>query len=389
MIIVFPTHLYDAVQQAQFETEYRVRFERRLDKDFSKTNRDNRSDLYQRARVGMKFQGDGNWSGFAQFQFAHDLITTPQRNSSDESRDILLAYALQKNKDGKLTIGRQKIDIGSERLIGSLEWINRSRSFDAIRFQTPQYDAFAAVVGIQNLQPQQARIVGVSVPTAFGTTTLIFKHDKNGSTTDHWTLSQASKGNVGGFKYDFEGALQNGHSGGKAVDAWAIHAMIGKALTSTSQIGLEWNAASGGSSTGSKVRTFDNLYPTNHKFYGLMDMHAWKNLDQIALTHTQKLRQDIDLKTRVGKSWLRDSRDAWYGVTGVPNRYSGGALVDPTGASGKDLGVEWELEAVWKKSAKESVLFGVGYYKPGHFVSNLTGSGQGQVFTCLQYSVKF
>ena len=24
----------------------------------------------------MKFQGDGNWSGFAQFQFAHDLSLT-------------------------------------------------------------------------------------------------------------------------------------------------------------------------------------------------------------------------------------------------------------------------------------------------------------------------
>ncbi|MEI8282731.1 MAG: alginate export family protein, partial [Armatimonadota bacterium] len=194
MIIIFPAHVYETFQKFQFETEYRGRFERRQDKDFSKTNRDNRTDFFQRARVGMKFQGDGNWTGFAQFQFAHDLITTPQRNSSDESRDILLAYAQQKNANDKLTLGRQKIDIGSERLIGSIEWINRSRSFDAIRFQNSRLDVFAAEVGIQNLQPQQARIVGVSVPNRDGATSLIFKHDKNGASTDHWTLSVAAKG---------------------------------------------------------------------------------------------------------------------------------------------------------------------------------------------------
>lgn len=389
MIIIFPAHMADTVQQLRFEAEYRARFERRLDKDFSKSNRDNRTDFFQRARIGMKFHGDGNWTGFAQFQFAHDLITTPQRNSSDESRDILLAYARQKNKTETLTLGRQKIDIGSERLIGSLEWVNRSRSFDAIRFQTPQFDAFAAEVGIQNLQPQQARIVGISAPNRDGATTLIFKHDKAATSTDIWTLSEASKGLFHGLNYDFEGALQNGHTGGKPVEAWAVHLQTGKMLSRTSQLGLEWNAASGGSSAGTTVRTFDNLYPTNHKFYGLMDMQAWKNMSQIALIYSSKVRPDVDLKARIGKTWLQDSRDAWYGATGVPNRYSGGALSDPSGASGKDLGTEFDLESVWKKNSKESFLFGAGLYRPGHFVSHLTGSSQPQVFTCLQYSLRF
>ncbi len=270
-----------------------------------------------------------------------------------------------------------------------MEWVNRSRSLDAIRFQNGQFDAFAAEVGIQNFQPQQARIAGISIPNRVGVTTLIFKHDKAATSTDHWTLSEAANGHAYGLNYDFEGALQSGHIGGKTVEAWAVHMQVGNKLSKSSRVSFEWNAESGGSSTASKVRTFDNLYPTNHKFYGLMDMQAWKNMSQIALIYTNKVRPDVDLKARVGKNWLQDSRDAWYGATGVPNRYSGGAFSDPTGASGKDLGTEFDLESVWKKNSKESLLFGVGLYEPGHFVSNLTGSSQLQVFTCLQYSLRF
>ena len=387
-MILFPVHVFDNLNQTKFDIEYRTRFERRLDKDFSKSNRDNRTDLFQRLRVGMKVEGNDHWTGFAQFQFGHDLITTSQKNSSDESRDLLQVYAQRQVGDNKLTVGRQKINLGSERLIGSLEWINRSRSFDAFRYQTPKFDAFAASIGIQNLQPQQARIGVISVNQKNGAVSLIFKHDKAPQSIDHWTLDESARGSLAGLEYDFDGALQKGSNGGKDVDAWAAHLQVAKKLGSKSRAGLEWNGASGGTSA-TKVRTFDNLYPTNHKFYGLMDMHAWKNLNQVAFTLSNKARADVDVNFRVAKNWLQDSKDAWYGATGVPNRYAGGAFVATTGASGKDLGMEWDLETNWKKSSKESVLFGLGYYEPGHFVSNLSGSGQGQVFTCLQYSLKF
>lgn len=391
MPIVLSAPATEAIQhRVQIEGEYRARIERRLDKDFNDATRDNRADLVQRVRVAAKLTCKGAWSGYAQLQYAHNLSWTPTVNGSDESLDLLQLYAKRSEKGETLTIGRQKINFGSERLIGSLEWVNRSRSFDGIRFQNTHFDAFAALIGVQNLQPQKVRLFGLSAPSSAGTTSLIFKHDEVGvADTDIFTLSHAVKRSFSGVDFDFEGAGQFGRAGGKDVQAWALHLQATKVLSKTSRLSAEWNGASGGRASGDKVRTFDNLYPTNHKFYGLMDMHAWKNLSQLSLAYSTKPRTNLELKFRVANSWLQDSRDAWYGASGVPNKHGAAAFVDPTGASGRDLGIEWDFETIWTRSAKETVSAGVGLYQPGRFVKLQTGRNQAQLFGYLQYSVKF
>ncbi len=381
----------DAIHhRVQFEGEYRARIERRLDKDFDGGIRDNRTDLVQRVRVGGRLKSNGPWSGYGQLQYAHNLSWTPALNSSDESTDLLQLYA-QWNKSGdKFTIGRQKISFGSERLIGSLEWVNRSRSFDGIRFQNARFDAFAAQIGVQNLRPQKVRLLGFSLPNSAGASSLIYKHDETGAgDTDIWTLSHALKRALSGVEFEFEGAGQLGRTAGKDVQAWALHLQATKVLDKTSKITAEWNAASGGRASGSKVHTFDNLYPTNHKFYGLMDMHAWKNLNQFSLGYTTKPRQNLELKLRVAHNWLLDSRDAWYGASGLPNKHGAAVFIDPTGASGRELGFEWNVEGIWARSPKETVSMGLGLYQPGRFVRLQTGRNQLQLFGYVQYGLKF
>lgn len=391
MPIILSAPATEAIQhRVQIEGEYRARIERRLDKDFNDATRDNRMDLVQRVRVAAKLTGKGPWSGLAQFQYAHNLSWTPTLNGSDESADLLQLYAKRAEKGETLTIGRQKINFGSERLIGSLEWVNRSRSFDGIRFQNARFDVFAAQIGVQNLQPQKVRLFGIAAPNGVGTTSLIFKHDEvGGARTDTWTLSHALKRSFSGIDFDFEGAGQFGRNGGKDVEAWALHLQASKALSKTSKISAEWNGASGGRASGSKVRTFDNLYPTNHKFYGLMDMHAWKNMSQLSLAYSTKPRTNLELKFRVANSWLQDSRDAWYSAAGTPNKHGATAFLDATGASGRDLGMEWDFEATWNRTAKETISAGVGLYQPGRFVKLQTGRNQAQLFGYFQYGIKF
>lgn len=390
MAIIFHLFSSDAIlKQIQFEGEYRSRFERRLNKDYNALTRDNRSDLLQRVRLTAKWKGPDGWSALAQYQYGHTEMWTPAFTGSDETSDLLQLNVTKTSKKQKVTIGRQKINLGSERLIGSLEWVNRSRSFDALRFQNTNLDIWGASIAVQNKQPQKVRLVGATLNSKNGATSLIYKHDSTPAKVDIYTFDHATKVTVAGVDFESETAVQIGRNAGKDQEAWAVHLGASRKLSPNDNVSLEFNSASGGS-TAKKSRTFDNLYPTNHKFYGVMDMHAWKNLNQVALSYSHKIRKDIDFKTRFAKSWLRDSKDAWYGASGAANTRAGGsAFIDATGAAGRDLGTELDFESTWKQSARQNLSLGVGIYSPGRFVRTLSGQRTKQYFGYLQYNMKF
>lgn len=390
MIIFLPVHLYKQDATRKFDIELRSRYERRTDRDFSAATNDNRSDLYTRVRIGTGFEFNGGWTGYAQYQFGSDLIWRLSGNKSDGSGDILQAFAEKKTDDYDFKVGRQRWKLGSERLIGVSDWTNRSRSFDGVRFANKKFDFFAGKIGVQDSAPMDARVAAISTDSHFGTTSLLFKHDSAAAgSVDIYTLDHSKSGKLFGFNYDFEFAGQAGRNGTREHRAWAYHTQVGKDLGSKASLSLKWDAASGGDTTDPTSHTFDNLYPTNHKFYGLMDMHAWKNMDQVAAELKYKFEPKVDLVGRVSRNWLHDSRDGWYRSNGTINQWSGGNFVDPTGSSGRDLGWEYDIEAQWKKSSNENVLLGVGVYKPGSFVSAFTGTTKQQVFGCLMYSLKF
>jgi hypothetical protein len=85
---------------------------------------------------------------------------------------------------------------------------------------------------------------------------------------------------------------------------------------------------------------------------------------------------------------LRDASDAWYGTSGA-NKFGGTVFVDPTGASGKDVGQEYDLDLTWSVDKKTDIRFGVAVFDPGSFVRNLSGKGDNMTFGYLQFIVKF
>lgn len=375
--------------QVKFEAEARLRFERRLDRDFNEVRSDNRSDFLQRYRVGLRWTGDGPWSGVLQYQFAHNQAWTRQRNGSDESGDISLANFQWKQDGQTITVGRQRIILGSERLIGALEWVNTGRGFDAARYQNADWDIFAGRVGLQHPLPGAARVGAASYRSQWGQSSLIYKHDKSAAgSINIWTLAHAYRRMYGEIEFDFEGAYQFGNNLGRTHQAWAYHLQVAKNLDANNHLQLEWNAASGGPSTGTS-RTFDNLYPTNHKFYGVMDLFAWRNMNQAQLTYTHKPRKDLDIKARLSTAWLQDARDAWYQANGRPNAGPAGAFRDPAGLSGRNLGWEFDLEANWRRNPRESVSAGLGVFNPGGFVKKLAADDRAQVFFFVQYGIRF
>lgn len=393
MPIPLPAGLFFASQAnkqvLQLETEARVRFERRLDRDFSANRADDRSDLHQRYRIGVRWKPRPGLVGFLQYQYAHTSMRTSAFNASDESSDVLQANLQFSEGNRSLTLGRQRTNLGSERLIGSAEWNNVTRAFDGIHYRDPKWELFAARVGVQQPLPGEARLAAATHRWAYGETSLIFKHDAPATgSIDLWTLTHSYRTNWGSSTFEGEFAYQFGKNLGRNHQAWAYHLQVSRPLAPKWTGSIEWNSASGGGATGTS-RTFDNLYPSNRKFFGVNDMLTWRNVDHLQVTATYKPREDLQILGRLSTSWLHDRTDAWYAASGRPNQGPSGPLWDPSGNSGRHLGWEVDLEGSWRRNQREALAAGVGLFVPGQFVRRLVTNPRSQVFVYAQYAIKF
>lgn len=389
MIWLLPTNDTPKLE-IKYTFEERSRFERRIDKDFNENLRDGRSDLLTRVRPGFTFTYGDKISGAFQYQYAHSFIWRDRINKSDDNSDVSLGFVRYKDKGMTTTVGRQKINLGSERLIGSSEWGNVARSADGIRFQTKDWDLAAFRYGVAWPMPYDARIAYASYMWKQGATSVIFKHDEtSGGDVDITTLTHSYAGKFAGLDVDFEGALQGGKNAGKDQEAWAWHFGVAHKIDAKTRLYVEANAASGGSDSDT-TRTFDNLYPTNHKFYGSMDMMAWKNMNEFAVQLDHKLNAKTDLKARWSSFTLRDPSDAWYGASGAANKRPGGTFVDPTGTSGRDLGSEFNLEATYRLNKVYTLSGGIGMFSPGDFVKKVNGgNADTQSWGYIQVQIRF
>jgi hypothetical protein len=367
--------------------EARVRFERRTDRDFSRTDLDNRSDVLTRIRIGGEYKFDAKTRVFAQYQYAHDWIWTPQLNFSTENSDLYQGFVERKFSDGTVTLGRQLINIGNQRLIGGTDWANVARSFDGVRYKSTAVDAFAAAIGVSSPRPRFARIAGVYLPRGAQSFGLIFKHDEVGAAdVDVFTLNWLGSGQAGAVRWNAEAAVQLGDNLGRDHFAWALHA-DGGISSGRAYFYAVADVASGG--TGSRSRTFDNLYPTNHNKYGILDMQGWRNVIHFAVGVDYLANPATTLRSSLHTFRLFDNKDAWYGAGGGPNRRPGGTFVDPTGSSGSHVGSELDFEVIHKLNATTTINGGFGIFFPGEFIDSFIASVRPQHWGFLLIATKY
>src|SRR5262249_18285553 len=113
---------------------------------------------------------------------------------------------------------------------------------------------------------------------------------KPATRTDFGTFGTRIKGDakkLNGFEYDGEFAFQTGEVRGLDLTAFESHVGVGYNwfnVWGSPRLYAEYNYATGDSDpTDGKIETFQNLFPTNHKFYGYMDLFSWQNLSEPAI----------------------------------------------------------------------------------------------------------
>ncbi len=375
--------------------DFRLRYERRYDKDFLSTQADSRSNLVSRIRPGFQLKYDQHFSGEIQYQLAQDELNFHGDSRPDRMGDMSLLNIKYVEKGFELTGGRQRINVGSERLIGAGEWTFAGRSFDGVKLKFEKVELFGFKVGLSFPRPNNQRIYGATYKSDLGQTSLILKNEKQlladaavAFNANIWTLSHWWTKKDGKWSFDFEGAYQTGKTQGRDLRAWALHGNAAHNFTNALKGFVEVNAASGGGNS-DETNTFDNLLPTNHKFYGSMDMQSWRNMEEIAFGLDYQANPKLLFKMNWHKFALRSARDAWYGANGKPNVGPFGIYFDPTGNAGKDVGSEFDFEFLYKHTANITVSGGIGLFCPGNFIKNLnSGNSDSQFWSYLMVHFK-
>ena len=125
-------------------------------------------------------------------------------------------------------------------------------------------------------------------------------------------------------------------------------------------------ARASGQDDSDKHKSFFNVMPTNHKFYGMLDYNAFSNLQTVYAHVGTNVVGRLSLKVAGHMFWLVEEGDAWYGGSGPFNdKLLGYAGRRPQGGgdfSSTDLGQEIDFTAVWKVGGGTTLSGGAGWF---------------------------
>ena len=403
--------------------EMRYRLEARQDFDFSEnTDRtSNENDTFHLLRTRLMLDANLSESirAFVQLQDARIFDTTPGNRFSITFRDefdLRQAYVDLRAKaiSEALTLraGRQELSYGDQRLVGAFDWSNVTQSFDGVKliyaakkfsidgFLTEKvnidvgnpnnwYDdnegfhgIYATYKGIdKHLFDLYYLYRNTSEPVAMGANNGTRKLNES-------TLGLRLRGDkVNNFDYTFEGAYQFGKFGSQDIDAHMLIALAGYTFNDFSwkpRIGLEWDFATGDKdSTDGQRNTFDNLWPTNHLFYGYIDLVSLQNINAYHFIVDIKPTKKLTLQGDYWVFYLDETTDAAYNAGRGTLR-----AANQRAASGY-LGSEADFLLKYAMNKNVALLGGYSRFFAGTFLARGNGNNDDANFFYLQSLLKF
>lgn len=377
--------------QLSVSLELRNRFERRDGQAFG-AEPDRVYDLY-RTRVGLKWDPTP-WlrvAGTLQDARAPGFSANAPTNVRDGA-DLHEAYVeirgSAKNGFG-LAAGRKMLNYGDGRLIGVPDWGNTARTFDHGRLW---WNAGTAHLEVLMVSAPKVRLGEFNRPglgeRVWGTydtlpklkgghqgEAYILRHEQNapGGFTGPGTLGVTAFGTrwvgpvAAGWKYDIEAVLQRGHVGPAKQRAGALSAVLQRSFGPVTASGeYKYASGSGDPSDTAHTGTFDQMYAANHDKFGHQDLFGWRNMQDVRLVASWKVRPKVTLNAMYDSYWLARRRDALYGLAGKAIARSA------DGSAGRHIGQDIDFFAVWKPVKPLSFGAGVGFFATGEFVDKMT-----------------
>lgn len=402
-----------------FSLEAQVRGEWRdnnFDFDSSKSSLTDDTWLVSRLRLGVDWKATP-WlrlhvQGQDSREFFADRPNVPGQLGAegDDAFDLQQGFVeLGNPKRVSLTIGRQELDYGDGRLISLTPWKNVSQTFDAVKFHYAAdnwwIDAFtSSVVRPRRGEFNQSDWLDDGAHRNeffsglyFSTTALdvqvtdfyaleLHEEDRGGS--DFVTLGTRMKAapmKLAGWDYETEMAVQVGERFGQDLSAFAGHWGGGYNWLDSSwkpHLGIEYNYATGDSNAADgRIGTFQNLFPTNHPFYGYMDTFSWQNMHNPAVKFSVTPSSKVKLSLDYHLFWLANTNDGWY-------RANQTTLVRPISPGADSFaGSELDFTINWKALKQMDVLAGYSHFFAGKYLKD-TGAADDADFAYVMVTLK-
>lgn len=338
-----------------------------------------------------------------------------------------------------LKLGRQELSYADERFIGSFIWNNLNRTFDAakLRWQNEWFGAdffsgmpVVPVDGTFNHANDYEHFSGM-----YATTTQVPKHSLDvfalarnvdaqstkaatnpqaplPSARDIYTLGvclRSKPGEFGNWDYTLNAAGQLGNfrdtrAGAPAQrlehEAYAFVVNGGYTFQDAPwkpRLALVYTFGSGDDDpTDGKHGTFDQLYPTAHKFNGYADYAGIQNTHDIQPILQFKPIPTLNIALEGHAFWMANTSDNFYQVGGAPR---GGIGATPGTGFGINpgydgfLGTEIDLIAGYALTRYASLEAGYCHFFPGEYIdsslSNPAFGARDVDFLYLQVLVRF
>ncbi len=359
-------------------------------------------------------------------------------SQSDGPFDLRQGYVqLGGTKDLPVSVkvGRQELIYGDERLIGVFDWDNIGRVFDAAKLRYAQtnfwvdafvgrvvipndnqfdqpnwYDWFSGVYGSTRalLPKTELQLYFLADNASASSPRFVTTGGRGNSPRDIYTIGtrlQTLPGQLHGWDVNAEFAGQFGDLeyapgtpgviNGQRLNhlAYATHIEGGYTFTTVDlkpRLALGFDYGSGdGHPNDKEHNTFVNLYPTNHKFYGVMDLLSWQNLLDPYFKASIVPVKALSLSLTYNAFLLATTSDFFYQVNQSP-RTTGGYGIHPQ--NGSFAGQELDLIATYQPKPFLQVQGGFGHFFTGDYVNqtlqNLGGAHDAN-WVYLQAQVNF
>jgi len=365
--------------------------------DFQRNGAKNDNDfLLLRARLHAGYSTP--WvRAYAEGQTADSIGDLDPKRPGRDTMDLHQAYAAIGNLKEfplELKVGRQEFIYGDERLIGASDWGNPARAFDAarLRFDNGKFwvDAFSGRVVLTDdskfdqpdfhdwfsgLYASTKALIPIQESQLY---VLSRNSEKGAAVTPRDIISvglrvKSLPGKLDGWDYFGEVVEQFGSVSQTNVrrDQEALAAAIGGGYTWTQtfaspRVGVEYDYSSGDANpTDGKSQTLDNLFPTNHKHYGLMDLVGWRNIHDVRLSLSTKPRKGLTVGLDYHLFWLADTHDSFYPQAGAGRNASG---YGRNSTYSNFVGSELDLDANYAVTTWLGVRAGYGHFFTGDYI---------------------
>jgi hypothetical protein len=322
------------------------------------------------------------------------------RPSDVNEIDLYQAFAditLPLTTDASLTVrgGRQVIVFGAQRLIGVSDFTNVRRTDDGVRatLTTPgnaldlfyarpvqvlphSFDSdspstfFSGVYDTWEVPGVLAKMRTKLEAYALYVNRQSITFNQTTSGENRYTLGTRLTANPKPFDFDLEPDYQFGRFHYEATHAFSVAAIGGYTLedvTFAPRTFLGFDIASGGDRN-HPGDTFDQLFPSAHDQFGIIDAIGRQNIIDVhpgvtlTLLENKPRAKRLTLLTQYRQFWRESNQDAVYTSSGTILRASGAS-------SASAIGSEMDLQANWQFNRYISAYAGYCHFFHGTFIA--------------------